>query len=228
MKIGIIVAMEKEFTQLKSLLKDMQTQQHQHLTVITGRIGQHEIVMQQCGIGKVNAAIGAVELINHHHPHLVISSGCAGGADVSLSPTDVVVSTQCCYHDAYCGKECEAGQIMGMPSSYASPAELVRKACAIDCGTNIRRGLIVSGDWFVDSKEKMQQILSSFPTAMAVDMESCAIAQTCYLYHTSFISFRVISDVPLKDTNAAQYYDFWERLANHSFHVTKEFIQIVG
>lgn len=228
MKIGIIVAMEKEFTQLKSLLEDMQTQQHRHLSVITGRIGQNEIVMQQCGIGKVNAAIGAVELINHHHPDLVISSGCAGGADASLSPTDVVVSTQCCYHDAYCGKECEAGQIMGMPASHASPAELVRKACAIDCGTNIRSGLIVSGDWFVDSKEKMQQILSSFPTAMAVDMESCAIAQACYLYHTPFISFRVISDVPLKDTNAAQYYDFWERLANNSFHVTKEFIQIVG
>lgn len=228
MKIGIIVAMEKEFTQLKSLLEDMQTQQHRHLSVITGRIGQHEIVMQQCGIGKVNAAIGAVELINHHHPDLVISSGCAGGADTSLSPTDVVVSTQCCYHDAYCGKECEAGQIMGMPTSYASPAELVRKACAIDCDTNIRSGLIVSGDWFVDSKEKMQQILSAFPAAMAVDMESCAIAQTCYLYHTPFISFRVISDVPLKDTNAAQYYDFWERLANHSFHVTKEFIQIAG
>ena len=83
MKIGIIVAMEKEFTQLKSLLEDMQTQQYRHLSVITGRIGQNEIVMQQCGIGKVNAAIGAVEMIKHHHPNLVISYGCAGGADVS-------------------------------------------------------------------------------------------------------------------------------------------------
>jgi adenosylhomocysteine nucleosidase len=55
-------------------------------------------------------------------------------------------------------------------------------------------------------------------------MESCSIAQTCYLYHTPFISFRIISDVPLRDTKASQYFDFWERMAEGSFNVTKEFL----
>ena len=85
-------------------------------------------------------------------------------------------------------------------------------------------GPIVSGDWFVNTKEKMQSILEKFPKAMAVDMESCSIAQTCYIYRVAFISFRIISDVPLKDQNASQYFDFWNRLAEGSFNATKSFL----
>ena len=55
-------------------------------------------------------------------------------------------------------------------------------------------------------------------------MESCSIAQTCYKYQVPFISFRIISDVPLKDDKAAQYFDFWNRMAEGSFNVTKNFI----
>ena len=86
---------------------------------------------------------------------------------------------------------------------------------------------MVSGDWFVDSREKMREILGHFPDAKAVDMESCAIAQACYLYGIPFVSFRVISDVPLSDEKASQYFDFWGRLANGSFEVTRQFIEAI-
>ncbi len=89
----------------------------------------------------------------------------------------------------------------------------------------IHAGQIVSGEWFVDSKEKMRSILEHFPHAMAVDMESCSIAQTCHIYKTPFISFRIISDVPLKDTKAQQYFDFWAKMAEGSFNVTKAFLE---
>jgi adenosylhomocysteine nucleosidase len=84
---------------------------------------------------------------------------------------------------------------------------------------------MVSGDWFVDSREKMQEILNHFPEAKAVDMESCAIAQTCHLLGIPFISFRIISDVPLSDHKASQYFDFWSRMADGSFEVTRQFIE---
>ena len=58
-------------------------------------------------------------------------------------------------------------------------------------------------------------------------MESCAIAQVCHIYRTPFVSFRIISDIPLKDSKASQYFDFWERVANGSFEVTKHFIDII-
>lgn len=225
MKIGMIVAMDKEFAQLRSLLSDSRTEHRNHKDFVLGTIAQNRIIMQQCGIGKVNAAIGAVEMIDNYHPDLVVSSGVAGGASTALNVTEVVVGTEYAYHDAYCGSECEYGQIMGMPPKFRSPEQFTAIALDIRCTTPIHAGLIVSGEWFVDSREKMVQILDKFPEALAVDMESCSIAQTCHIYHTPFISFRIISDVPLKDNKAAQYYDFWERMAEGSFNVTKQFLE---
>lgn len=225
MKIGIIVAMDKEFAQLRSLLSDSHTERRNHKDFVLGTIARSRIIMQQCGIGKVNAAIGAVEMIDNYHPDVVISSGVAGGASIALNVTEVVVGTEYAYHDAYCGSECQYGQVMGMPPKFHSPAQLVADALAIRSETPIHAGLIVSGEWFVDSREKMVQILNNFPEALAVDMESCSIAQVCHIYHTPFISFRIISDVPLKDNKAAQYYDFWKRMAEGSFNVTKQFLE---
>jgi adenosylhomocysteine nucleosidase len=223
-KIGIIVAMEKELKQLKTLLDDARVERHGHSDFFVGHVGEKEIVLQQCGIGKVNSAVGAVEMITHYRPSVIVSSGVAGGANPSLNPFDVVVASECTYHDAYCGSEVELGQIMGMPARYKAPKALVDEALALG-NPHIHTGLTVSGEWFVDSREKMQSILDHFPEAMAVDMESCSIAQTCYLYHTPFVSFRIISDVPLKDHEASQYFDFWNRIANGSFNVTKAFVE---
>lgn len=223
MKIGIIVAMDKEFAQLKTLLDDTRTERHNHKDFVIGEIGNNEIIMQQCGIGKVNSTIGAVEMIDNYHPDLVISTGVAGGANKELNPLDIVVASECVYHDAYCGDEVEFGQIMGMPARFKAPNEFIEKTKETE--PNIHIGLTVSGEWFVNSKEKMQEILNHFPNAMAVDMESCSIAQTCHIYKTPFISFRIISDVPLKDNKAQMYFDFWNKMAEGSFNATKRFLE---
>lgn len=227
-RIGIIVAMDKEFLQLKGLLDKVRTERHHDRDFTIGQMGQTQLVMMQCGIGKVNAAIGAVEMIDGFHPDMMISTGVAGGAYPELKPLDVVVSEACIYHDVYCGTEVEYGQVLGLPACYASPrdiVELTRQLTHPIEGATIVRGLTVTGDWFVDSKEKMREILTRFPDAMAVDMESCAIAQTCHLYNIPFVSFRIISDVPLNDHQASQYYDFWERMAEGSFKVTQAFLR---
>jgi adenosylhomocysteine nucleosidase len=229
MRIGVIVAMEKELVQLRGLLKDESIEKRGVMDFFLGTIGNNEIVLEQCGIGKVNSAIGAVEMIDEFHPELIISTGVAGGASTELNITEVVVARECVYHDAYCGKDCEYGQLLGMPARFAAPSELVDKALSLndlDSGLpHIHAGLTVSGEWFVDTKEKMRSILDHFPEAMAVDMESCSIAQTCHVYGVPFISFRIISDIPLKDVDAAMYFHFWERIANGSFGVTKAFLE---
>ena len=199
--------MEKELVQLRGLLKDERIEKRGVMDFFLGTIGNNEIVLEQCGIGKVNSAIGAVEMIDEFHPELIISTGVAGGASTELNITEVVVARECVYHDAYCGKDCEYGQLLGMPARFAAPSELVDKALSLndlDSGLpHIHAGLTVSGEWFVDTKEKMRSILDHFPEAMAVDMESCSIAQTCHIYGVPFISFRIISDIPLKDVDAA-------------------------
>ena len=212
MKVGIIVAMDKELRQLKQLFEGM------------------DVMVQKCGIGKVNAALGAQRMISEFHPDVIISSGCAGGNGDDINVQDVVVSTQLAYHDVYCGEaigHSVYGQVQGLPPRFDADPSLLEKALSLSLpkGVKVHPGLIVTGDWFVDTKDKMREIVGHFPEAKAVDMESCAIAQTCYINKVPFISFRVISDIPLRDTDASMYHDFWNTIAQNSFQVTKTFIE---
>lgn len=189
-----------------------------------------DVLVQKCGIGKVNAALGAQRMINEFHPDCIISSGCAGGNGDDVNVQDIIVSKELCYHDVYCGKAIDDstvyGQVQGLPARYQADPELLRKALCIQTSDiKLHQGLIVTGDWFVDSKEKMREIIGHFPEAKAVDMESCAIAQTCYINKVPFISFRVISDIPLRDTDASQYHNFWDTVAEHSFQTTRAFVE---
>lgn len=225
MKIGIIIAMDKEFRRISELLDGLDVELDGGRKFVTGTLGENELVLHQCGIGKVNAAIGASEMIRRYNPDLLVSTGCAGGGRTDMEVMDIVASTELAYHDVYCGEamgKTVYGQVQGMPARYSSPSDLVEKAKSVS--PRVHAGLIVTGDWFVDSKEKMREIVSHFPEAAAVDMESAAIAQTCHIYGIPFISFRVISDIPLKDTNAAMYHDFWNTVADNSFETTKEFL----
>lgn len=180
----------------------------------------------------MNAAIGASEMIRKHRPDVIISSGCAGGNGNDINVQDVVVGKEVSYHDVYCGTAIDDttiyGQVQGMPARYQADAMLLEKARSLSLTTShisLHEGLIVTGDWFVDSKDKMRSIIEKFPEAKAVDMESAAIAQTCHIYKVPFISFRVISDIPLRDTDASMYHDFWATIAENSFQVTKSFIE---
>ena len=186
--------------------------------------------VEKCGIGKVNAALGAQRMINEFHPDVIISSGCAGGNGDDIRIQDVVVSKEVTYHDVYCGKAIDDktiyGQVQGLPARYQADPYLLRKSSELKVeNVEIHQGLIVTGDWFVDTKEKMRSIIDLFPEAKAVDMESCAIAQTSYINKVPFISFRVISDKPLYDTDASQYHNFWDTIAEKSFLTTKTFIE---
>ena len=216
MKIGIIVAMDKELQQLQQVFKNS------------------DVLVQKCGIGKVNAALGAQKMINEFKPDCIISSGCAGGNGDDINIQDIVVSAELCYHDVYCGRAIDDstvyGQVQGLPARYQANPMLLQKAqqlSIINCQLSIHTGLIVTGDWFVDSKDKMREIIGHFPEAKAVDMESCAIAQTCYINKVPFISFRVVSDIPLRDTDASQYHNFWETVAEHSFQTTRTFVELL-
>ena len=47
MKIALIVAMDKEFVQLRSLLENEKVETHRNLTFVTGNIGTNELVLLQ-------------------------------------------------------------------------------------------------------------------------------------------------------------------------------------
>lgn len=214
MKIGLIVAMDKEFEvitqawlpQNPSLRTEKEKDGIRLMRLYPSE--NDEVILLRSGIGKVNAALASMMLIDER-VNCIISSGVAGGAFPLLSTGSMVVGSTYRYHDVYCGKEVAKGQVQGEPAVFYADEKLLRIAEQLRM-ENTKRGAIVSGDQFVDNKQTMGKILDEFPDAVAVDMESCAIAQVCHKKGIPFISFRMISDVVLNPV-AQQYEDFWNK-----------------
>lgn len=228
MVIGVLTAMTSEYEQLAGLLTGAEQCEKGGIKYLVGRISSNEIVLRQCGIGKVNAAVGTAELIRSFSPDAIVSTGVAGGIDASLDVMDVVVSSSIVYHDVWCGMGCEHGQVQGMPAVFAAAEPLYGVALSLndDPGnrTRIHAGLICTGDQFITSRSELDTIKSNFPQGLAVDMESAAIAQTCHIYGVPFVSFRIISDTPGVDKHIEQYENFWGEMADRSFAVTRNFL----
>ena len=225
MKIGIITAMSSEQKQLANQLENPTERKEGPFTYTEGTIKNNTIILMQCGIGKVNAAAGAVEMIRNFAPDCIISTGVAGGIDSCLNVMDVVVSSRIVYHDVWCGEGNAYGQIQGLPLYFTGNETLYQCAISLDTETAIHGGLICSGDKFITDRQELETIKANFPEGLAVDMESASIAQVCHLYEVPFISFRIISDTPGAEKHLEQHKNFWGEMADRSFHVTEAFLK---
>jgi adenosylhomocysteine nucleosidase len=218
MKIGIIIAMDIEYRKMCEALGGNSQ----------GSINGNEVVLWQCGIGKVNAAIGTMRLIEQHHPDCIISTGLAGGIDNCLHVMDVVIGGQTAYHDVWCGMGNELGQVQGLPTRFEADRQLLQCAQSVSQGGQCTAvtGLICTGDQFITDKAELAKIKAHFPDALACEMESAAIAHTCHLLQVPFLSIRVISDTPGNtDNHQQQWEDFLVSMGEHSFHFVKRFLE---
>lgn len=220
MKIGIITAMQVEHDQIEALLTDcaeLPAPSFGAPPVLTGRLGDHTVVLAMSGIGKVNAALTAASLIAAHRPDAMISTGCAGGLAPEPGVMGVVAAAATVYHDVWCGEGNAYGQVQGCPPRFACLAELTARFTA--SGEVKREGLFVSGEYFIPSHPMLRDLNARFSNPLAIDMESAAVAQTCWIEGYPFAALRAISDTPgqpiLNPTE--QYLHFWENDADNAF-----------
>lgn len=217
-KIAIIAAMSKEIASIKNILSNTKEQDG----YIRGTLNDKEIILTQSGIGKVCAAVKTTELIDKFQPDCVINSGVAGGVGDNVKQMDIVVGTKTVYNDVWCLEPNAYGQVQDFPLYFEADTSLIEKIKESDV---VHKGLITSGDKFISGIEEAKNIRKLFDDALAVDMESCAVAQVCYMKKTPFISLRIISDNPLRSNdNHQQYADFWGEMANKSFAVLKNLL----
>lgn len=217
MTIGILCAMTKEHDLLVGMLDNPRTEHGVCFGYTVGNYGQNTVILLKCGIGKVNAALGTSMLIQKYAPGYVISSGCAGAVSKDLHVMDVVIGSEVLYHDVDI-PDCKPGQIQDMPARFPCDKNL-------GLTDHVNRGLIVSGDQFVSARCQYEEIMAKFPDAKAVDMESAAIAHTCYLLNTPFCAIRIISDTPLTGDSKVEYDNFWERMSVRSVDVISGIIK---
>ena len=62
-----------------------------------------------------------------------------------------------------------------------------------------KKALIVSGDTFLTTCEKVNFIKEKFSEICAAEMEACAIAHVCHLFEIPFVIVRAVSDIVGQD-----------------------------
>lgn len=227
MKIGILAAMNKEVELILPLMRNRRDGNLKNLKVSYGDIGEHEVCVATCGIGKVNSAMSAMRLIDGFSPDIVINSGVAGGADKSMHVLDLLIATKVSYHDVWCGPETSLGAANGLDVYLPADERFIEAAKETLYGGNIRYGLICSGDRFITTEEEVAGIKSNFPDCLAVDMESASIAQVCVMNGIPFAVVRAISDTPGSGENISQYENFWSDAPAETFNALRSVLSIL-
>ena len=229
-RVGVIVAMREEYELARAALECRAERAVNGMTFVQGRVDGVELVLGQCGIGKVCAAIGAAEMIRGHAPGWIINAGVAGSIDPSARVMDVVVGEEVVYHDVWCGDGNLPGQVQGFPARFLPDRQLRDHALSIvPRDGRVRGGLICCGDRFITGRDEVDAIKARFPGGLAVDMESASVAQVCHVYNVPFLAYRLISDTTgMVGDHAGQWRDFWKEVPRHSFEILRALIRHVA
>ncbi len=216
-KLGIIGAMREEVETLVEKLEDAKTQVHAWSTYYEGRLEGCDVVVVQCGVGKVNAAMCAQILCSCYGVTHLVNTGIAGSLCAELDIGDLVVSRDAMYHDFDCNAfGYPSGKVPGMDViAFPADEKLMEAAFAAAEAVNpghTRVGRVASGDQFVASRELKEKIIS-LTQGLCTEMEGAAIAQTAYRNGIPYVILRAISDKA--DDSAEMDYPTFERIAAH-------------
>ena len=226
MNIAVIVAMDKELKLVLAQMENKAEGEIEGVKTYTGEIGRHKVTAFKCGIGKVNAALTAYKAVSRLQPDLVINSGVAGGTDESMHIGQILVAERIAYHDVWCGPGTVYGAADGYPEYFPADSKSVEvlKNLPEEAQSNIRYGLLCSGDKFISTPEEVADIKKHFPDSLGCDMESAALAQTCSMLGIPFLCLRVMSDMPGGGENISEYQNFWSEAPERSFSVVKNLL----
>lgn len=202
--LAIIGAMDCEIDSLKSILSDIKDHSHNGFEIWSGSINGHTVIVAKSGVGKVNSAITVQYIIDNFSPDYIINTGVAGGVADNLNVGDIVIATSLVQHDFDAsalgypvGYICN-GIMSDKPTCFYGDTNLINmyenalKETELD--VNIHKGVIASGDTFISSNTKKQQLKELF-NATAAEMEGAAIAQTAEKNGIPFMVVRAISDL---------------------------------
>lgn len=229
-KLGIIGAMDIEVDTLKEKMENLTITEKAGTTYYAGTLEGLSVVVVKCGIGKVNAAIGAQILCDCFDVTHIVNTGIAGSLCAQQDIGDMVISSDVWHHDFDCvAFGYPMCKIPGMPQSFAADEALIAlaKQAAEETGSTVRIGRVASGDQFVADPQLKNQIIER-TQALCTEMEGAAIAQTAYRNGIPFVILRCISDKA--DNSAEMDYPSFEamaaqRCAQVTMKLAKQFVR---
>lgn len=197
---GLIGAMPEEIAALREGLEDAESLQQGAFVFYKGRLEGRDVLLAQCGIGKVNAA-ALTQLMILMGVERVIFTGVAGGVHPDLGVGDIVISTDALQHDVdVTALGYGLGQVPGESHHWQADDTLQRLAVeaaerleGFSEGFRVFRGRVVSGDQFIADVDKVRRLREAFG-AVCAEMEGAGVAQVCAKWGVPFVILRSISD----------------------------------
>lgn len=235
--IGIMAALHEEIAALLHNMEDVTTRRigmrDYHIGCLQGR----PCVAVLARIGKVAAAATTVTLIHEFQVDRLIFSGLAGGLAPAVKVGDVVVGGEFLQHDLDASPLFPKYQIPLLADSriaadsaltatleHAAQAYLqegwpddISPAARRTFGLStpkVHKGLIISGDTFVNCNAEALRLCQALPEALCVEMEGAAVAQICHEYGLPFAIVRTVSD-RADDTAGHDFNGFLQSVASH-------------
>ncbi|WP_130807188.1 5'-methylthioadenosine/adenosylhomocysteine nucleosidase [Senegalia massiliensis] len=197
--IGIIAAIDEEIDFFIKNTEIIETSNDNNVIFYYLKKENRHIILAKSGAGKVNASMTVTKMIDKYKPEIIINRGIAGGLE-TVEVGNFVTGNKMVYYDVNMSSHRsnhQHGKVRGLPLEFTSDSKLVANFynfCNENKITSLV-GIIATGDYFVSNSTYLDNISREISNILAVDMESAAIAQVCYLHNVPFLSVRAISDI---------------------------------
>jgi len=173
---GVVFALSQEAGCFVDRLSHVRVTRGDGFTVRRGRFGNREIVLIESGPGCQRAAKATHALIDAYRPRLVVASGFAGGLDAKMRRHDLIVADSLL--------DAQSGEIALDPAAFVPWLAEVQ---------NIHCGRLLTLDRIVRLRDEKRRVGDQHQ-ALAVDMESFAVAKVCQERDVPVLVVRAISD----------------------------------
>lgn len=228
--IGIICAMQIEADGIIALSENAKTENIASMNFTTCTLEGRDIVVVVCGVGKVNAAMCTVMLIEKYHPDVIINSGVAGSLSPLVSIGDIVVATKSVEHDmnttALGDRQGEVSFADGKVMYFNCDkhvCDVLSEVCRELPCLRVEQGVVASGDMFVSDRMQRMKINAEFG-ALACEMEGAAVGHVCYCMGTPYGIIRAISD-DLDENKGMDFVKFSRLAAKNTVAAVKGFVK---
>ena len=225
--LGIIGAMQVEVETLVAAMGEHEVKEIAGRQYYRGTLDGHEVVVVQCGMGKVNAAMCVQALCSEFHVDGIVNTGVAGALAPGLGVFDVVVATDGVEHDFDLspigpepGHNPDAG--FAFPADERLRTAALAAARELDEGHTVIEGRIATGDQFIASPEDKERIVRMFGGACC-EMEGAAILHAAAMNGVPATVVRVMSDTGDGD-NLVEYDEFMTKGSHLCAGITRRML----
>ena len=193
MKIGIVIAIERELQSFLESNYEIETLNDGCFTCFRALVNNNEVYAIRSRWGLIDAAMATQYLISRYNTEIILNFGVTGALDPALKVSDLFYVSKCMNFDF------DTSSIDNVVKHQYG--DMDDEFIHLDQGLidllksvypNIKEAVDASGDLFVDRKKDKEERFNC--GCNICDMEIAAIARVCFLNKVKCLSIKCISD----------------------------------